>query len=497
MKDKICFGLDAFGKGKILTDFPRSLESEIVVQPEHEGLPVTGIGAQVFFGRLELEKVVLPDSVSEVGEGAFSMCTELKEITFSSVKRVLDNGFAGCGRLELGGLEGLLYAGRSAFAGCDAICRADLASLEELEEGAFRGCEGLKELRVAGSARIISKDAFRGCKSLVKVTLEPGLKEIGPRAFSRCESLTEIVIPDGVKRIASQAFAGCRSLASVSLPDSVCELAADAFEGCDSLEYDLFGGAYYLGNDSNPFAALVEAEDDETESCVLHPDTRMIVGSAFEKCSALKSVTLSGGLIASGRDAFGGCEELLANRCGDAMYLASSENPLYALAAAIPDTEVCEIAGGAKIVAGGAFADMRELKSVSFPPGLLHIGEQAFSGDSGLKSAVFPDGLLSIGSEAFENCFKLTEVVLPSSLTYVGKNAFYGCKRLGCVFFKGSSEQWSAACFDGFDAAARVLFYSEAEPDEKEGFWHYSDGRAVPWIDKRRRGIFSRLFKKA
>ena len=103
---------------------------------------------------------------------------------------------------------------------------------------------------------------------------------------------------------------------------------------------------------------------------------------------------------------------------------------------------------------------MKELKSVSFPPGLLHIGEQAFSGDSGLKSAVFPDGLLSIGSEAFENCFKLTEVVLPSSLTYVGKNAFYGCKRLGCVFFKGSSEQWSAACFDGFDAAARVLFYS-------------------------------------
>lgn len=495
MKEKICFRLDESGGGKILTDFPRSLESEVSVPPVHDGLPVTGIGAQAFFGRLELEKVVLPDSVSEIGEGAFSMCTELKEISFSAVKRVRDNAFSGCGRLEFGGLEGLLYAGRSAFAGCDAIRQADLASIEELEEGAFRGCEELKELRVAGSARIISKDAFRGCKSLVSVTLEPGVKEIGPRAFSRCESLAEIVIHDGVKRISSQAFAGCRSLASVSLPDSVCELAPDAFEGCGALEYDLFGGAYYLGSDINPFAALIEAEDDEIESCVLHSDTRLIAGSAFEKCSALKSVTLSAGLAAVGRDAFGGCEELLANRCGDAMYLASSENPLYALAAAIPDTEVCKIADGAKIVAGGAFAGMKELKSVSFPPGLLHIGEYAFSGASGLKSAVLPDGLLSIGSQAFENCSKLNEVVLPSSLAYVGRNAFYGCSRLGCVFFKGAPEQWTAAGYDGFDAAVSVLFYSEAEPEDKDGFWHYSDGRAVPWGEKRKRGIFSRFFK--
>jgi len=91
-----------------------------------EGLRV--IGNDSVMRHDGLEKLVLPDGVVSIEEGAFSYCLDLKEIVLpDSVRSIGDNAFAHCGmlsRLELP--DDLEYIGEDAFFRCDMLKETDL-----------------------------------------------------------------------------------------------------------------------------------------------------------------------------------------------------------------------------------------------------------------------------------------------------------------------------------------------------------------------------------
>ena len=80
-------------------------------------------------------------------------------------------------------------------------------------------------------------------------------KIINHGAFVLCENLTDITIPNGVVFIGINAFFGCDRLTDISVPDSIQLVAEGAFE-CANLSYNLYNGAYYLGNNINPYVLL-------------------------------------------------------------------------------------------------------------------------------------------------------------------------------------------------------------------------------------------------
>ena len=66
--------------------------------------------------------MILPDSITDIGAGAFAGCTNLKEITFGeNVVRIGAEAFAGCSSLKTVHLpDSLSEIGERAFAGCGA-----------------------------------------------------------------------------------------------------------------------------------------------------------------------------------------------------------------------------------------------------------------------------------------------------------------------------------------------------------------------------------------
>ena len=150
-------------------------------------------------------------------------------------------------------------------------------------------------------------------------------------------------------------------------------------------------------------------------------------------------------------------------------------------------------------------------KNVNIQGELSFIGESAFSGCKGLTSVNLAEGLTLIPYDAF-SLTALETLDIPESVEVIDENAFYGCSSLktiviprdveirngafsGCdalvtVFFLGSEEEWQNVLskLDNGGGenetilSARILFYSETEPQADGNFWHRNkDGEPRGW----------------
>lgn len=145
--------------------FPEVIELPATREIDGKELPVVGLAADLFnsLGNGTVRNVVVPDTVTTIGEGAFESCKNLESIVLS--KR-----------------------------------------LQEIYRGAFHNCTKLKSIVLPNTIKKIGISAFEGCHSLSSVTLGTGLREIGIWAFNDCPSLKSITIPANVTYIGAKAF---------------------------------------------------------------------------------------------------------------------------------------------------------------------------------------------------------------------------------------------------------------------------------------------------
>ncbi len=164
----------------------------------------------------KLRQVEIPETVVEIGAGAFQNCVELKKV--------------------------ILHAG-----------------LQRIGVGAFDYCRNLTDIVLPDSVTEVGEDAFMYCKSLTDIVLPDSVTEIGESAFMHCESLTGIVLPEGVPSLERYVFGYCESLKSVTIPQSVTAIARTAFSHCRGFVICAPAGSYaetYAKKNSIPFQAL-------------------------------------------------------------------------------------------------------------------------------------------------------------------------------------------------------------------------------------------------
>lgn len=106
----------------------------VVIPAEIDGYPVTKIGKEAFHSAWapSYQSIVLPDSVTEIGDVAFSLCFSLQSITFGA---------------------GLKTIGVRAFSNCDDLRSVTFpSSLQALGTGAFELCDNLSNVTFLGDA---------------------------------------------------------------------------------------------------------------------------------------------------------------------------------------------------------------------------------------------------------------------------------------------------------------------------------------------------------
>ena len=209
-----------------------------------------------------LSEIVIPSSVTSIGDGAFSCCHSLSEIVIpSSVTSIGDHAFSGCSSLKyisipksvigLNGNPFVEWKGKLECLSPNFVYEDDiLFNKDKSRIISFRN-QNVESYVIPSSVTSIGKGAFTGCYSLSEIVIPSSVTSIGDGAFSFCRSLSEIVIPSSVTSIGDWAFSNCDSLSEIVIPSSVTSIGDGAFSNCkfpNNLKQELisrFGGEIF------------------------------------------------------------------------------------------------------------------------------------------------------------------------------------------------------------------------------------------------------------
>ncbi len=95
----------------------------------------------------QIHSVMIPDSILHIGEGAFSGCTGLTEITIPDRVTILSENL---------------------FRGCTGLTNVTLPqTLKKIRANAFKDCTALTDIALPGTITSIGRNVFKGCANLV------------------------------------------------------------------------------------------------------------------------------------------------------------------------------------------------------------------------------------------------------------------------------------------------------------------------------------------
>ena len=228
---------------------------------------VTSIGSSAFYYCSGLTSVTIGNSVTSIGSGAFCDCSGLKKVIVKDIAAWCGIKFDDSSSnpllyaqhiysdedTEITNLiipNSVTSIGDGAFHRCSGLTSVTIPnSVTSIGSGAFYYCSGLTSINIPNSVTSIKRYAFYGCSGLTSVTIPNSVTSIGSGAFYYCSGLTSVTIPNSVTSIGESAFWGCSSLTSITIPNSVTSIGDDAFNGCSSLTSVTIGsGVTSIGN---------------------------------------------------------------------------------------------------------------------------------------------------------------------------------------------------------------------------------------------------------
>ena len=163
---------------------------------------VTSIGDEAFSWCKSLQSVTIQNSVTSIGDGAFSGCNICFFICnspyfqnddvclFNKDKTAIVSTIKDCVNYIIP--NSVTSIGDGAFSDCKSLQSVTIPnSVTSIGDHAFEQCKSLQSITIPNSVTSIGNSAFSSCDSLQSVTIPNSVTKIGDEAFIRCTHLDE------------------------------------------------------------------------------------------------------------------------------------------------------------------------------------------------------------------------------------------------------------------------------------------------------------------
>ena len=221
-----------------ITDYTGTRE-HVLIPSEIGGFPVTALADKAFYEK-HVTTVVVPDSVTEIGDLCFSGDNYLVSLTLPDGLAELSYGaLESCySLLDFDLPKGLKTIGEGALQAIFYLTHLTIpAGVTDIEQMNFLMMHGLEEVSVAEGSTSFTYDAENGLLMTAdkarllhcffhlapqkEIILPEGMKTIDPFAFHYDVTVEKIVLPEGAETIGLLAFGICPKLTEIVIPQSV------------------------------------------------------------------------------------------------------------------------------------------------------------------------------------------------------------------------------------------------------------------------------------
>lgn len=377
------------------------------------------------FSEVAIHDIVLPTSISDIAEGAFSGCGSLRTVTFntpSNLTEIKQSVFQNCTALTSITIpSGIAKIDQLAFynSGLTNVT-IDGATLTEIGDLAFGNCSDLKSFTFSDTScplTTIGVGAFQNDTKLGSFTFPKTVTSINENAFSYCTGMETITFPDDAKisNLGQYVFNHCNNLKDVKIPNSVTKIGNLAFSHCTYLN-----------------------------KIIIPAGTTSIGTQAFEYCESLDSI-----IVDKNNSIFADLDGMLTTKTATG---TNKKEVLY-------------------IMPPG-----RASSEYTLLPTITEIGSQAFYQNPNLTNIAIPWSVKKIDNSAFAGCNNLKSITLMGdelpSLPDNNEDAFSGLPSTGVTLYYrkkvendlNTDSKWSAAKskFSNFVPSFNA-YYSDAE----------------------------------
>lgn len=412
---------------------------------------VTSIGESAFLDALELKKINLPDNITAIGESAFADCP-LAEIHIpSGLKEIPAYAFMGTAITNLVIPENITAIGSCAFATCGALESVEIpATVKTIEEGAFLECSALKSVTSLNRFPFgIDETVFEGAYETATLRVPGGSEELygkatGWKNFTKVESFaTDVAVGDkfvasGVTYKVTDSSDNAEVVVSYCHFDGKPSAALIKNANLEGYTGDLvIPATISFQNKTYKVTALADScffGAKNLTSVVLPEGITEIPAHAFnmnlayKETSRLKSIYIPSTVTTIAQNAFNYCDSVKNFKLPEALTTIDANAFSQCLS-----LESIEIPAGVTTLPTYAFNYCSALRNVTFKGAVTKLGSNVFYQCSSLESINLPEGITEIPGYAFGACKALTDITLPSTVKSIGGSAFNGCSSLETI----------------------------------------------------------------
>ncbi len=425
-----------------------------------------GFGYVVGSSRLEkLTKLVLPSTVTTLGDNAFRDCSSLKSLDLGGVTTVGSSCFYFITNLTSIDLSKVESIGERSFCNNDMLTSLDLASVKSIGEYSFWHWKALKEVSLSEGLAEFATGIFLDCpnaeftlpedspmiiidkvlyskkegtsqpevllRSLnaTEVTLPAGLTSINGSAFSSSSTLVSFDANSQLTSIPGGFFSSCGNLVKVTGLDKVTEIGRSAFMGCSKL------------SDVGDMPEVVSIGKDAFDGCKaltsvpVMPKLKTLGSGAFYNCTGLTTVHLSAEItdipFVPAEGSVSG-SPFPFNKCsGITSFTIDEANPNYTAKDGVIYSKMAENSRGTGDVTLLKYAlGKTDATEFTVPAGVSAVEAYAFDPlPASIKSLNIANDVTTIGKSCV-NTSALTSLTLGSKVTDIGASAFNNAANL-------------------------------------------------------------------